>query len=246
MEGDLAGRRALVTGGASGIGRATAELLMLAGASVVVVDRDRSACDELRDRGAQLLEADLGSAPVASLAERVLALGGPIDLIVHSAARFTEETFLDLGGDELTRTLTVNLTAPWLLTRQLVQPLVAAGRAGAIVFVSSLHARVVRRAPHYSASKAAIETLTKELAFELAPHGIRVNAVAPGWIDTPMGGLEGKTRAYAESVIPLGRPGRPEEVARMIVTLLDDVRSGYVTGTTVTVDGGLSLFSWIS
>lgn len=217
---------------------------MLAGVSVAVADCDAAASAPLRERGATVIEADLASADPVALADEVLAAHGSVDLVVLNAAVFEPERFMALSREQLDRTLDVNLRSPWLLTQRLLDALIADGRPGAVVFISSVHARIVRGAPHYSASKAALEMLTREAAYELAAHGVRVNAVAPGWIDTAMGGLDEQTRPHVEAVVPLGRLGDPDEVASIVVTLLDDRLSSYVTGTTVTVDGGLSLFTW--
>jgi NAD(P)-dependent dehydrogenase (short-subunit alcohol dehydrogenase family) len=110
------------------------------------------------------------------------------------------------------------------------------------VFVSSLHDHRIRGNPHYSASKAAIAMLVRELAYELAPNGIRVNAVSPGWV-----AREGeKIDKRARGVIPLGRAGTPADVAHMAMVLLSDDLSSYVTGANIPVDGGLALHSWLS
>ena len=137
-----------------------------------------------------------------------------------------------------------NLRGPWFLTRQLVRALVAAGGPGAIVFVSSVHDEHVRMNPHYSASKAAIAMLVRELAYELGPHGVRVNAVSPGWIYTEEH-VDPKRADALTRRIPLGRAGVAEDVARIAVTLLGDGMA-YLTGARIPVDGGLSLHTWLA
>ena len=138
-----------------------------------------------------------------------------------------------------------NLRGPWFFTKRLVQALIDAGRPGSILFISSLHDTHLRLNPHYSASKAAVAMLTKELAHELGPHGIRVNAVSPGWIETEANPVGEADRNHADALIPLGRVGAPEDVARVAIALLSDAWAGYVTGVNVAVDGGLSLHDWL-
>src|SRR5262249_28759294 len=110
-----------------------------------------------------------------------------------------------------------------------------------VLFVSSLHDHYVRLYPSYSVGKAGIAMLVKEMAYELAPHGIRVNAVSPGWIETAKPGEPLIAQQSAVDLIPMGRFGEPDDVARIALTLLDDDWSAYVTGTNVVVDGGLAL-----
>ena len=120
--------------------------------------------------------------------------------------------------------------------------MIAAGIRGRMLFVTSLHAETPRNLPHYSAAKAGETMLVKELARALGPHGIRVNAIAPGAI--PGGGFAADV-ASLERMIPLGRTGTAEDIAQMAVALLSERFARYVTGTTVVVDGGLALFNWI-
>ncbi|MFL5843470.1 MAG: SDR family NAD(P)-dependent oxidoreductase, partial [Solirubrobacteraceae bacterium] len=129
------------------------------------------------------------------------------------------------------------LRGPWFFTRALTEALIESGRRGSILFISSVHSSQVRLYPHYSASKAAVAMLVKELAYGLGRDGIRVNALSPGWIGPPVGEV-------AERVA-LRRAGTPGDVAPMALALLDDTVSGYVTGADVAVDGGLALHSWL-
>ena len=133
-----------------------------------------------------------------------------------------------------------------MILSQIGKPrLAVCGSIAPHVFVSSLHDTYVRTQPHYSTSKAAVTMLVKELASELGPHGIRVNAVSPGAIRSRANPID--TAAQQDRVrriVPLGRPGEPAEVARMVAVLLSDHWSGYVTGANVRVDGGLGLYSW--
>jgi NAD(P)-dependent dehydrogenase (short-subunit alcohol dehydrogenase family) len=233
----VAGGRAVVTGGAAGIGRAIAAALSAAGADVVVVDRDETALAEAaRSLGCGAVHADLGADTAATLAERVLDEFGTIDLVVNNVGITTESRFRDLGEDEFDVVFATNLRGPWFFTRRLVDAVVADRRTASILFISSVHSSHVRTFPHYGASKAAVAMLVKEMAHELGPLGIRVNALSPGWIAPATG--------RAEQLIPLRRVGTPEDVAPMAVALLDDAVSGYVTGADIVVDGGLSLHTW--
>jgi 3-oxoacyl-[acyl-carrier protein] reductase len=157
----------------------------------------------------------------------------------------TPGRFLEVGEPEFDHVFNTNLRGPWFFTKRIARHLVDARMTGAILFVSSLHDTHIRTLPHYSASKAAVAMLVKELANELAPHGIRVNAVSPGAIRSePNAGGGHADEPPIRRLIPLGRLGAPADVARMAVVLLSDEWSGYVTGANVPVDGGLSLYSW--
>jgi NAD(P)-dependent dehydrogenase (short-subunit alcohol dehydrogenase family) len=226
------GKLAVVTGGGSGIGAGIADRLKEVGANVVTVDADAATVPTV--------VADLGE-DGGALAGQLLDTYGPFDLIVNNVGITPASDFLELGEAEFDRVFAVNLKGPWFFTRRLVEGLIADGRGGSIVFVSSLHDTSVRGRPHYSASKAAVTMLVKELGWSLAPHGIRVNAVAPGGIFTNNDLTP--DRDYPR--IAMRRIGLPDDVARVVVALLDDEISGYVTGSRVPVDGGLALFNWL-
>ena len=240
---DLSGRRAVVTGAAHGIGLAVARWLRAADAQVTVIDRDfRDQAQALAGEGFELVSADMGEDDPVSLAEALLA-GGPVELIVNNVGISTDHRFIELDPQEFDRAMSVNLRGPWFMTRRLVQELIAAGRRGAVLFISSLHDHVVRHQPHYSASKAAVAMLTREMAHELGEHGIRVNAISPGAIATWP--TNKRQAAEAGRLIPLGRQGHPDDLAPVAIALLSDRISGYVTGANVPVDGGLDLHSWL-
>lgn len=227
----------MVTGGARHIGLAIATALSEAGSKVVVIDRDADAlASAARRLGCGAVHGDLGADSATALAERVLEEHGTVDLIVNNVGIATPSRFRDLTEDEFDLVLATNLRGPWFFTRRLVEAVIADRRRAAILFISSLHSSRVRLYPHYSASKAAVAMLVKELAHELGPQGIRVNALSPGWIGTG---------EPAAELIPLGRAGVPEDVAPMAVALLDDAVSGYVTGADLAIDGGLALHSWL-
>jgi glucose 1-dehydrogenase len=248
--GDLvqwfAGKTAIVTGGAHGIGRATAELLASLGARVVVLDKDERGLDDLFSSSPYVpYHADVASDGAGRLADDIWRRHGPIELLVNNVGISTPHRFLDLGEADFDRVLHTNLRGPWFFTKQIARHLVDEGGSGAIVFVSSLHDTFVRTFPHYSASKAAIAMLTRELANELGPHRIRVNSVSPGSIRTEGDAGGPEYDKWSRRLVPLGRRGEPGDVARMVAVLLSDEWSGYVTGANVRVDGGLSLHTWI-
>jgi len=235
-------RNAVVTGGARGIGRAIAARLAASGSRVLVVDTDEAALEATAASvGCATLRGDL-AAETGALAERILHEHGPVELIVNNVGITTPARFRDLTPSDFDLVMTTNLRGPLFFTRRLVEPLIEAGTGGAIVFVSSLHSTRVRHHPHYSASKAAVAMLVREVAHELGPHGIRVNALSPGWIDTRP---EQPPPSGAEQLVALRRIGRPEDVSAVACALLDDTVTGYVTGANVPVDGGLALYTWL-
>jgi glucose 1-dehydrogenase len=253
---DLRGRRAVVTGAARGIGEAIAKWLIMAGAEVTVVDKDQKGLKHaFRRESCQILEGDLGAEDVTGLADDVTRQG-PVELVVNNVGITTRHGFLDIGPPEFDTVLRTNLRGPWFFTRRLVDALVQAQRReadrrqrrdGSIVFVSSLHDRFVAGQAHYSASKAAVAMLIRELANELAQHRIRVNAISPGCIRTAEDtSTQEQIKKYdrIRPRIPLGIPGVPADVARVAVFLLSNAWSGYITGENIAVDGGLSLHNW--
>jgi 3-oxoacyl-[acyl-carrier protein] reductase len=237
---DLRGRRALVTGAGRNIGRGIAQRLADAGAEVLATDRDRAALERAFHGGVDLLELDLRGDP-SVLVRAVLDRHGPPELIVNNVGVTTPHRFLELGEDDFDAVMRANLRTPWFLTKGLVRELVARRLPGSVVFISSLHDHRIRTFPHYSASKAAVTMLVRELAHELAPHRIRVNAISPGWVVED--GQEVAQRDIAK--VPLGRAGNPADVAAIAEILLSDELAGYITGANIPVDGGLDLHGWI-
>jgi meso-butanediol dehydrogenase/(S,S)-butanediol dehydrogenase/diacetyl reductase len=242
------GRRALVTGGGSGIGLATARLLRGEGAAVALLDRNE---DRVRRRAeetdsaavvANVADPDAVAAAVGAAAE---ALGGPPDLVVNAAGIYRFGPALELSAEDWSEILDINLRGSFLVAREVAGRLCASGVGGSVVNIASVAALVADRvepAAHYNASKAGVVAMTKQLAVEWAPYGIRVNAVCPGPIQTPMLSLADDAAVaarYLEEHVPLGRFGRPEEVAAVIAFLCSDEAS-YMTGSIVTVDGGLT------
>lgn len=243
----IAGRTALVTGAGRGIGQAIAELLDEAGAKVIAVDCDEHALHDSFGEGSVVTVcADLSGPNPAELAADIWRDHGPIELLVNNVGISTEDGFLELGESDFDLVFNTNLRGPWFLTKEIVRRLLAEERRGSIVFVSSLHDTHVRRRPHYSASKAGVAALVRELAHELAPHGIRVNAVSPGIVRTNHNPIDGpEVEAYVKRVVPMRRVGEPPDVAKVVAALLSEEWASYVTGANVPVDGGLALHTWV-
>jgi NAD(P)-dependent dehydrogenase (short-subunit alcohol dehydrogenase family) len=232
---------AIVTGSDSGIGRATAIALARRGFAVGITwHTDEAGAHEtarLVDGPHAIAQLDLaaGDAVGDVVDELADALGG-LAVLVNNAGANHRAPVLDDDLAGWRRALEVNLTGPFVAAQAAARRMVAAGAGGRIVNVTSIHEHApLPCGAAYSAAKAGLGMLTKVLALELAPHGITVNAVAPGHIATPMTGTR-PDRALPQ--IPLGRPGVPEEVAEVIALL---ACGGYATGASVLVDGGLSL-----
>jgi len=246
----LDGECALVTGGAAGIGRAIAGALAREGARVVLADvagdAGRQAADALSRDGcdARFVETDLAvpDAP-ARLVDAALGALGRISILVHSASppRRAVDTVLKVDEATWDRMVAVNVTAGFRLGQRVGRHMIDVGIRGKLLYLTSLHAEIPRTLPHYSASKAAMTMVMKELAYGLGRHGIRVNAIAPGAIG---GGTGVITDPALTQRIPLGRIGTPDDIAAMAVALVCDRFAGYVTGATFRVDGGLGLISW--
>lgn len=246
----LEGETALVTGGAAGIGRAIASALAREGARVVLADvighAGRDVVELLSRSGhdARFIESDLSQpdAP-ARLVDAALAAVGHLSILVHSASppRRAHDNALKLDDATWDRMLAVNLTAGFRLGQRVGRHMIEAGIKGKMLYLTSLHAEIPRTLPHYSASKAGMTMVMKELAYGLGRYGIRVNAIAPGAIG---GGTGVLTDPALAKRIPLGRIGAPDDIAGMAVALLSDRFSSYVTGATFRVDGGLGLITW--
>jgi 3-oxoacyl-[acyl-carrier protein] reductase len=241
-DSDLSGRVALVTGGSRGIGAATALRLAEAGADVAVgCGRHHEAAEEIAGKitglgrravvvSGDMADPDVPRRIVAETAERL----APVDILVANAGTGVRADLDDVDVAAWDRVMAVNLRAPFLLA-QAVVPHMREQRYGRIVLLSSVAAFLGGiLSPQYTASKAGLIGLAHSLAATLAPHGITVNAIAPGLIMTDM--LAGDPRLETlERSVPVGRLGQPAEVADVIVAV---ARNAYITGQTVSVDGG--------
>lgn len=241
-------RTAIVTGAGTGIGAAIAHALAARGQTVALVGRRRepleqvAAAIEARGAGAAVVvAADLADPGVpARVVEAVVGRTGRLDVLVNNAAAFRVARVEDVSAEDLDQHLAVNVRAPYLLVQAALRHL-EASPSPVVVNVSSAAAAMYRPGQTvYGLTKAALEHLTKNLAAELAPRRIRVNAVRPGPVDTPIHRAVADPEARLAQLgrlTPLGRVGRPEEVARWVCHLVDP-EADWVTGSIVVVDGG--------
>jgi NAD(P)-dependent dehydrogenase (short-subunit alcohol dehydrogenase family) len=242
---DLAGRTAIVTGAASGIGAAIARALSAAGAATLMVDRDeagleatRAAAEEERGRcetlAIDVTDDDAPERIVATALERF----GSLEILAHAAGIFETHTIADFPREAYDRIFAVNVRAPFFITQAAIPHL----KAGAsIIVIASGSAQVPSPLGSvYGATKGALVTLTRALASELSPLGIRANAISPGPVDTPLLGsalADPATRRAIEAAMPVGRLGTPREIAAVALFLASDSAS-LVHGANVAVDGG--------
>jgi 2-hydroxycyclohexanecarboxyl-CoA dehydrogenase len=245
---DLKGKVAVVTGAASGIGRATALQLAAAGARIFVADRDEAGgsetCSLARERGAaaELVVMDLTEDDsIRAAAEAVLGSGRAPDVLVNAAGWDRLEPFLDNSFEFMEQIVRLNLLGPVKLTRELMPAMIEQG-AGKIVNVASDAGRVGSTGETvYAGAKGGVIAFTKSLAREVARHGINVNCVCPGPTDTPLfASLPEKMRQALTRAIPFRRLAMPEEVADAIV-FFASARSDFITGQVLSVSGGLTM-----
>jgi len=238
----------LVTGGATGLGFAIATAFGRAGARVALNDRSagraNAACERLRGLGISChpFAADVRDGrAVAGMVDEIEQQLGPINVAVANAGVYPVSAFLDLTEDEWDRVIDTNLKGVFLTCQAVARQVVRGGRPGTLITLASGAANhAIWGWSHYCASKAGVVLLTKTMALELAEHGIRANAVLPGFIDVDEGGapLSQEYKERARAGIPLG-PGKPEDIANAVVLLASPL-AGFVTGTTLVVDGGSS------
>lgn len=256
----LVGQKALVTGANSGIGRAVAIALGQAGADVVVnyvvgEPAAEAVAQEIRSAGVRALahQADVSSEEqVEAMFARACQEFGTLDILVNNAGLQRDAPFATMTLAQWNTVIGINLTGQFLCARAAIREFLRRGvvpsvscSAGKIICMSSVH-QVIPWAghPNYASSKGGIKLMMESLAQEVAPHHIRVNAIAPGAIRTPINTAAWDTpQAYARlmTLIPYGRIGEPEDIARAAVWLASD-QSDYVVGTTLFVDGGMTLY----
>jgi NAD(P)-dependent dehydrogenase (short-subunit alcohol dehydrogenase family) len=240
---DLTGKNALVTGAAKGIGRAVAERLRAAGANVTLADLDASGESTAKEIGGSFVACDITNADQLSAAVTAAARGGNLDILVNNAGIYPTTGPIDKVSDSfVSKMLEVNVRAQYSAAREAAR---AMKNGGAIVNLASIAGiRGGANITAYSASKGAVIALTRAFANELGPRGIRVNAIAPGIIDTPgvqeqmaplkAGGLDIDAAIAAN---PLRIAGQPDHIARVTLFLVSGL-AAFITGQTVVVDGG--------
>ncbi|MFC4116699.1 SDR family NAD(P)-dependent oxidoreductase [Nonomuraea zeae] len=246
----LAGKRVLISGGSSGIGAATARRFLEEGARVVLGGLDQAEVDaavaELSALGEVCgLAGDVSArADVTRLVEGAVEILGGLDVLVNNAGTAWREPFLEITPDHWDRIMAVNLRGMFLVAQAVARHLVAQGTGGVILNMSSTNGLGGEADyAHYNASKGGVLLLTKTMAVELGKHRIRVNALCPGYIQTPLNasisaGLEGDfVSSYERDHIPLGRAGLAEEVAAGYAFLASD-DAAFVHGTELVIDGG--------
>ena len=245
----LRGKVALITGARRGIGRGIAEIFAEEGADVVVNDIDPGGqADEVvrtiesSGRRAIAVKADVSNrTEVEAMFERAAAELGPVEILVNNAGIETIVPFLELTDDQWTRLTDINLRGPWLCSQVFCRRAIAEKRRGSIINVGSIQAgKVLPGRTHYAPTKLALEALTRNVSAEVAPLGIRVNCIHPGYFDTDMTSwlkAEPQIREIVLGQISLGRPAQPRELGTVAAFLASEEAS-YVTGQSFFVDGG--------
>ena len=249
---DLDGRTALVTGANRGLGRAFAQALAEAGADVVVVgrheDRNQQAAEEIGTATGRRVTAVTGDVSRSEDAGRVVAEAieahGRLDVLVNNAGICYHRPTLEVPDEEFDEVFDVNVAGVWKMCRAAAPHMIDAGR-GSIVNVGSISAIIVNRPQwqaSYNASKAAVHQLSKSLAAEWAPYGVRVNAIAPGYVKTEMAPVdEPRFRRQWIEDAPMQRYATPEEIAPSVVYLASDA-SSFTTGSVLVTDGGYTVY----
>ncbi len=247
----LAGKTAVVTGSTRGLGRAMARGLAEAGANVVVNGRDAAAAAAVETELAALgvgVAVALGDVTKRADVERILAESiaafGRVDVLVNNAGICFHRPAAEVPDEEWDAVVNVNLTGVWIASQVFGRHMIERG-GGVQVNIGSMSAGIVNRPqwqPAYNASKAAVHHLTRSLAAEWAPYGVRVNALAPGYMHTDMSPIhEPRFHRYWIEDTPMQRAGEPEELAGAVVFLASDA-SSFMTGSVLTIDGGYSVF----
>jgi NAD(P)-dependent dehydrogenase (short-subunit alcohol dehydrogenase family) len=240
----MAGRVAVLTGGASGIGRRTAELLADEGASIVIGDRNEALLEEVRVAiGVDRCRTAVIDVTHESDLERLVRLAretfGRVDVAVNAAGFGTLGAIHDHPAESWSAVIDVCLTGVFHAVKHEASAMLDQGGGGAIVNVGSISGRQPTEGmAAYCCAKAGVDMLTRVAALELGPRGVRVNAIAPGFVETPLTApTQPKSRAAYIEGIPLGRPGQPDDIARAALFLLSD-EAAWINGETLVVDGG--------
>lgn len=241
----LENKVAIVTGGASGIGETTVRLFAKEGAKVVIADfsqRGNELAEELNQAGfdALFVKTDVTKEDeVKNMVSATVEKYGKVDILFANAGIAKDAPGHLLSMDDWQRTIDINLTGVFLCDKYVIEQMLAQGTGGAIVNCGSIHSHAGKAGvTAYSSAKGGVKLLTQTLGLTYAKEGIRVNAVCPGYIDTPL--IAGRNEALNEHLIglhPMGRLGKPEEVAKAVLFLASD-DSSFVTGTSLLVDGG--------
>jgi 3-oxoacyl-[acyl-carrier protein] reductase len=237
---------AIITGGSRGIGAAIADVFGAAGAHLALVARDparlAATADKLRAEGYSVLEmvADVADeVQVNAVIQKTLERFGRVDILVNNAGITQSGPITSFSGADWDRLIAVNLSSVFYFSRA-VAPLMIAQRSGRIINLASVTAQTggVSGGVHYSAAKGGVLSLTKTLARDLGPYNVTVNTISPGQIETDMGTLVGEGRTRVVAMIPLGRLGRPDDIAYVALFLASPAAS-YITGATIDVNGGI-------
>jgi NAD(P)-dependent dehydrogenase (short-subunit alcohol dehydrogenase family) len=246
----LAGRVALVTGASSGFGAHFATVLARAGAKVACVARRRDRVDalagSLRDIGAQAVGCAMDVTDLASIRagfDTVEAVIGTVDLLINNAGLSAPAPFPQMTDEQWSSVLDVNLSAPYRVSREMCQRLIAKGQPGAIIHIASILGHLAKAMfLNYGTTKGALINLTQAMALDLLPHRIRVNAIAPGYFPTEMTNPFFETDAGKKEIaaLPPGRLGRLDELDGPLLLLASDA-SSYMNGSVLTVDCGHSI-----
>ena len=246
----LSGQVAVITGAAKGIGRGIATTFAKAGADIVIADIDTAempvtvAQVQALGRRALSIEADMRSEEdIDRIVDETLRVFGRLDILVNDAGINATGGFLGVSRADIRSVFNTDLIGPFMLSQRAAREMIRLGIEGRILCISSIHSVVPAYCPHYSAAKSGLEQLVVDMSLELAPYGIRANAIRPGGI-----AIRGRTELGSPDIlnphIPFeGRHGIPAEVGELALFLVTD-QSRYITGTTVTIDGALSHMSY--